>query len=95
MDAGDRDRKKAWKLQQRRLAQDAFPISNALLESLFEAVYARVENSGCDHTLRFTQAWIAEHKQPEAEILAWLGEHGGCCDCEVLSNAADNWEQNR
>ncbi|MBI2276495.1 MAG: hypothetical protein HYU74_04015 [Dechloromonas sp.] len=36
MDASDRDRKKAWKLQQRKLAQDAFPISDALLESLFE-----------------------------------------------------------
>ena len=35
MDTSDRDRKKAWKLQQRKLAQDAFPISDALLESLF------------------------------------------------------------
>ena len=95
MDASDRDRKKAWKLQQRRQAQDAFPISDALLESLFEAVDAQVENSGCDHTLRFTRAWIAEHQQPEAAILAWLREHGGCCDCEVLANSADHWEQNR
>jgi hypothetical protein len=95
MDASDRDRKKAWKLQQRKLAQDAFPISDALLDSLFEAVDAQVENSGCDHTLRFTQAWIAENKQPEAEILAWLREHGGFCDCEVLSNSADHWEQNQ
>jgi len=95
MDASDRDRKKAWKLQQQKLAHDAFPISDSLLESLFEAVDAQVENSGCDHTLRFTQAWIAEHKQPEAEILAWLREHGGFCDCEVLANSADYWEQNR
>lgn len=95
MDTSDRDRKKAWKLQQRKLAQDAFPISDALLESLFQAVDAQVENSGCDHTLRFTLAWVAEHKQPEAEILKWLREHGGYCDCEVLSNSVDHWEQNR
>ena len=63
MDASDRDRKKAWKLQQRKLAQDAFPISDALLESLFEAVDAQLENSGCDHTFRFTQAWIAQQAQ--------------------------------
>ena len=84
-----------WTLQQRRLAQDAFPISDALLESLFEAVEAQVENSGCDHTLQFTRSWIVERKQPEAEILVWLREHGGCCDCEVLANSADHWEQNR
>ena len=95
MDASDRDRKKAWTLQQRKLALDAFPISDALLESLFKAVDAQVENSGCDHTLQFTRAWIAERKQPEAEILSWLREHGGCCDCEVLANSADHWEQNR
>lgn len=95
MDVSDRDRKKAWKLRQRKLAQDAFPISDNLLESLFESVDAQVENSGCDHTLQFTLAWIAEHRQPEAEILAWLREHGGFCDCEVLSNSADHWEQNR
>ena len=59
MDTNDRDRKKKWKQQQRKLAQDASPVSDALLESLFQAVDAQVENSGCDHTLRFTRAWIA------------------------------------
>lgn len=95
MDATDRDRRKTWKLQQRKLAQDAFPISDALLESMFEAVDAKVVAVGCDHTLRFTESWIAENKQPEAEILSWLSELGGFCDCEVLANAADHWEQNR
>jgi len=85
MNASDQDRKKAWKLHQQKLAQDAFPVT----------VNAQVERSGCDHTLRFTQAWISEHSQPGTEILAWLREHGGFCDCEVLSNAADHWEQNR
>lgn len=95
MDATDRDRKKTWKLQQRELAQDAFPISDALLESMFEAVDVKVAAVGCDHTLRFAVSWIAENKQSEAKILSWLSEHGGFCDCEVLANAADHWEQNR
>jgi hypothetical protein len=95
MNLSDRDRKKTWKLQQRKLAQDAFPISDSLLEVMFEAVDAQVETLGCDHTLRFTEAWIAEHKQPAEEVLAWLSEHGGFCDCEAVANAADYWEQNR
>lgn len=95
MDATDRDRKKAWKLQQRKLAQDAFPISEPLLKSMFEAVDVKVAAAGCDHTLRFTESWIAENKQPGLRILSWLREHGGMCDCEVVANAADHWEQNR
>ncbi|MBL8507950.1 DUF2695 domain-containing protein [Chitinimonas sp. JJ19] len=95
MDAVDRDRKKAWKLQQRKLAQQAFPIADSLLESMFEAVDAKVEAVGCNHTLRFTESWIAENRQPAESILDWLNEHGGFCDCEVLTNTADHWEQNR
>ncbi len=95
MDASDRDRKKVWKLQQRKLAQSAFPVADPLMKSLIEAVEAQVEDLGCDHTLRFTTSWIVQHEQPEAEILRWLHEHGGYCDCEVLANAADHLEQNR
>lgn len=69
-------------------------MSDSLLQSLFRAVEARVEGEGCDHTLRATEQWIAEHQQPET-VLGWLKKHGGFCDCEVLANAADHWEQNR
>lgn len=95
MDQNNRDQKNAWKLQQRNLAQDAFPIPDSLLESMFEAIDAKVEAVGCDHTLRFTESWIAENDQPKEAIVLWLRENGGFCDCEVLANAADHWEQNR
>jgi hypothetical protein len=80
MNSNDRDLKKEWKLEQRRLARAAFPMSDALLESLFNVVDAQVEDSGCDHTLRFTKHWIAEHRQAEASVLDWLKSHGGCCE---------------
>lgn len=95
MNANDRDRKKEWKHEQRQLARAAFPLSDALLESMFDTVDRCVEDSGCDHTLRFTKQWIAEHRQTESPVLDWLKGHGGHCDCEVLANAADHWEQNQ
>lgn len=90
-----RDRKSAWKAQQRQLAQAAFPMSSALLQALFEAVQAQVDENGCDHTLRFSSQWIAQHHQPQEQIVGWLKQHGGWCDCEVVANALDHWEQNR
>ncbi|MFG6466590.1 DUF2695 domain-containing protein [Pelomonas baiyunensis] len=95
MNTTDQDRKKAWKIQQKQLARDAFPIADGLLESLFDAVDAGVEQSGCDHSLRFTTSWLLERRQPKDKVLSWLREHGGFCDCEVLANAADHWEQSR
>lgn len=95
MNSNDRDRKKEWRREQRQLARAAFPMSDALLESLFNMVNEHVEDSGCDHTFRFTKHWITEHRQAEASVLDWLSSHGGFCDCEVVANAADHWEQNR
>ena len=95
MDTGDRERKRAWKAQQRQLAQAAFPISSELLQAMFETVEAQVDENGCDHTLRFTNQWIADEQQPMDKIAPWLAQHGGFCDCEVIANAFDHWEQNR
>jgi hypothetical protein len=95
MNPEDRDREKAWKEQGRQKAQAAFPLPNELLESLFASVEAKINKEGCDHSHRFTDSWVSEHKQPRDPILKWLEEHGGFCDCEVVANAQDHWEQNR
>lgn len=95
MDAIDRDRKKEWKRQQRLAAREAFPIADPLLKSLFDSVDERVEEEGCDHSLRFTTEWLTTNAQPVEEVLAWLSEHGGYCDCEVVANAAEHWEEYR
>jgi hypothetical protein len=95
MDAGNRDRKREWKQQQRLAAREAFPIPDSMLESLFDSVNEKVKEEGCDHSLRFTKEWLAANEQSVENVVAWLNEHGGYCDCEVVANAADHWEQYR
>lgn len=90
-----RNQKRAWKAQRRQEAQAAFPLSSALLESLFERVEVLLGSEGCDHTYRFTHGWLSDHHLPSTSVLAWLTEHGGFCDCEVVANARDHWEQNK
>jgi hypothetical protein len=70
VESSDRDRKKAWKAQQRERARSAFPASDALLQSLFAFVERLVEEQGCDHSLRFTKQWITDHQQLEERIVA-------------------------
>lgn len=95
MDAGDRDRKREWKQQQRVAAREAFPIPDAMLETFFDSVDELVEEEGCDRSLRFTMEWLAANQQPVEKVVTWLNEHGGYCDCEVAANAAEHWEQYR
>ena len=56
--------------------------------------------TGCDGTLKRTREWLAKEltdadERMKAEI--FLENHGGFCDCEVLSNASsqDVWRQKR
>ncbi len=95
MDAADRERKKKWKAQERAAARAAFPLSDDLLRSLFDAVEASVAAQGCDHTRRFTERWLLAHPEERERVIAWLEDNGGFCDCEVAANSEDHWQQNR
>ena len=95
MNPTDRDRKKAWKEQERKKAQAAFPLSNELLESLFSFLDEKIDSEGCDHSYRFTDEWLSENKQQRTPVIEWLEENGGYCDCEVIANAYDHWVQNK
>ncbi|WP_093552848.1 DUF2695 domain-containing protein [Pseudoduganella namucuonensis] len=95
MDNADRNRKRAWKNEQRTLARSAFPLPSEALEQLFTALDSSLEQSGCDHTLRFTDQWLAANVSDREPTIAWLKSHGGFCDCEVIANVCDHWAQNR
>lgn len=95
MDERDRVRKKAWKVAERKAARKAFPLADEDLEELFTHVSESVEQAGCDHSLRATQKWIANRQVDHDAVIKWLETNGGYCDCEVVANVADHWEQNR
>ncbi len=95
MKAEDKNRKKAWKAEQKAAARAAFPLQDAELHAMFEDVETRLRSEGCDHTRRFTKAWLEERDADTAAVLAWLEETGGFCDCEVAGNSREHWEANR
>lgn len=95
MDNIDRNRKRSWKDKQKALARASFPLPDESMEQLFSAVDQALEAEGCDHTLRFTESWLNRSGFDHLTTVAWLKEHGGFCDCEVIANACDHWEQNR
>jgi hypothetical protein len=73
-------------------AFDALPISNADFKALFDMLDVRLPQDACDHTRRLTVAFLQERSLPELDVLAWLDENGGFCDCEVLANSEQAWE---
>lgn len=94
MDQEDRERKAAWKAEQRERARGAFPLPDEELSALFHAVESGLREAGCDHSLRVTRRWLAGKTHDPEKVIAWLRANGGFCDCEVAANARDHWENN-
>lgn len=70
-------------------------LSLTQVASLFEYVESKLQNTGCDHSRRHTQQWLSMNipqEQHEA-VLAEMEEMGGYCDCEVLMNCYENYEE--
>lgn len=44
---------------------------------------------GCDRTLRFTRSFLSAENVDAEKVIAWLGDNGGGCDCEVVANLDD------
>jgi hypothetical protein len=61
-------------------------LDRAQRTALRQAVDAVLGERGCDGTLRAAEAWARREEVPWEQLRDALDEHGGFCDCEVLSN---------
>lgn len=59
------------------------------VESLISFVDRHVRSDGCDHSLRFTEAWANQESVDWHDLLDILEANGGYCDCEVVMNLPD------
>jgi hypothetical protein len=84
-------RLKAWREREREAARSAVPLPDCDMEALFDMLDSRLPDAGCDHSLRLTDAWLAEKGHSVDEVHRWLDQNGGFCDCEVLANSEEAW----
>jgi hypothetical protein len=83
----------AWRDQQRKAAIAAFPLPANDLRSLFTSLDESLSAATCDHSLRFTIAWLSARKVEQAPVVEWLRSQGGYCDCEVLANVEEKVDE--
>ena len=60
------------------------PIPKQDLKELFD--FLDREARYCDHTLKKTTKFLRAKGHPLEQVIPWLQEHGGYCDCEVMFN---------
>jgi hypothetical protein len=95
MDKDERLRRRTIRHQLKEKERTQFivslPVAKSAVRELFE--YLDRSDDPCDNTLSQTLGFLKERGIPEEKVVPWLEEHGGYCDCEVLANVEDVWNQ--
>jgi hypothetical protein len=81
-DERKRELKNTLKERERESLEASIPLPRADLKDLFDLLDS--EDLECDHTLRLTTKFLQERHLGVDRVVAWLREHGGFCDCEVI-----------
>ena len=89
------DKKKALAEYKRRQKEDflsSLPMSADCFRELFDHLDEQLGEEGCAHDFRLTEAFLEAHGCDTEAVLGWLEENGGGCDCEVLANIEEKFD---
>lgn len=71
----------------------SLPVNREIFENLFDYLNEQLEEKSCDDTNTLTAAFLTNNKIKNIETtLDWLAENGGYCDCEILANVEEKFE---
>lgn len=73
--------------------ESGLPIPRAIFAELFDYLDMELGRHDCDDTLKLTEEFLVKKDIPNLNaVTEWLGDHGGNCDCEVLANVEEQFE---
>ncbi len=86
---------KELKLKARQEFENNLPMTNENFKGLFDYLDKQLTDNACDHSLKLSNDFLQSLKLDNIdEITDWLGENGGNCDCEVLANVEEKFDDN-
>lgn len=74
--------------------EQSLPTSRELFQNLFDFLDEVLEKNTCDDSLKLTKQFLnSQNIQNREEVENWLKENGGFCDCEILYNVEELFEE--
>ena len=74
--------------------ENSLPISREKFTQLFDFLDLKLSEYDCNDSLKLTNDFLQENKiENIEEIKSWLQENGGYCDCEVLNNVEEMFDE--
>lgn len=73
--------------------ENSLLIDRESFQKLFDYLDAELTDKNCNDTNSLTKTFLLQTNiQNVDEVLEWLTEHGGYCDCEILANIEEQFE---
>ncbi len=96
-DKDETERRRNIKRQLREKANLEFerslPVSREIFKNIFDFIDMYLSENECDDTLKLTREFLEENQITNTdEVVGWLQNNGGYCDCEVLYNVEEKFE---
>ena len=97
MNKDEKERRKQnlndYRKKQRQEFEEGLPMNREDFKNLFDDLDNQLEKNGCDHTTKLTAEFLENNKISKIEnVLHWLADNGGHCDCEILANVEEQFE---
>ncbi|MBC5773157.1 DUF2695 domain-containing protein [Pontibacter sp. KCTC 32443] len=80
------------KIKEKENFLNSLPIPADQFKELFDFLDEKLEQDGCDDTLSLTKSYLDKQGIENEKVVSWLEENGGYCDCEVLANVEEKFE---
>ena len=81
-----------YKRRQKEAFLSSLPMPAQLFKELFDYLDVELSVEGCQDDLRLTRAFLESQGCDTEAVLSWLEENGGDCDCEVLGNIEEKFD---
>jgi hypothetical protein len=73
--------------------EKSLPMGETKFKQLFDYLDNELSENGCDNTNKLTKQYLINIGQKNIdEVIKWLAKHGGYCDCEILANVEELFE---
>lgn len=70
---------------------NSLPMDKETFQELFDYLDDNL-GEGCDHKMTFTLGFLGDKGISNIDqVIEWLNDNGGYCDCEVLANVEEKF----
>lgn len=94
MNQTDKKVRQHYKDLQRQAFESSLPMARELFLDLFDYLNEQSETTGCSHDFSLTEQFLRDKQVNNVEeVLEFLRENGGYCDCEIIFNVEEKFEE--